>query len=78
MSCDEGDCDLNVCCCLCVLGANACGEGEQATLGGGPTGATGRDRADRADQAETMTKQAALEEPLRAQLPPLYVAMERS
>jgi len=56
------DCDFNVCCCLCVLAAQACGE--QATLGGGATGA-GR------------PTKAALEEPLRVQLPPLYV-MERA
>ena len=65
MSGDCDDCDFNVCCCLCVMAANACGE--QATLGGGATGAGRRG---------SMPEQATLEEPLRAQLPPLYI-MER-
>ena len=63
---DCDDCDFNVCCCLCVLAANACGE--QATLGGGATGA---------GRPEPKPSDAALEEPLRVQLPPLYVMMER-
>ena len=68
MSCEEGDCncsgeDCNCLCFLCVWACRGCGE--QATLGGGATGA-GRERPEG----------AALEEPLRAQLPPLYV-MER-
>jgi len=66
MSCEEGDCncsgeDCNCLCFLCVWACRGCGD--QATLGGGATG------------AERPTK-AALEEPLRVQLPPLYV-MER-
>ena len=70
MSCGEGDCncsseDCNCLCCLCIWAAQACGE--QATLGGGVTGA---------GRPEPKSSQASLEEPLRVQLPPLYV-MER-
>ena len=71
MSCEPDDCncsgeDCNCLCFLCVGAAHACGE--QATLGGGATGA---------GRPESKPTKAALEEPLRVQLPPLYVMMER-
>ena len=70
MSCAEGDCncsqeDCNCLCCLCVWATQACAE--QATH----SAVAGDGRP------ESEPSQATLEEPLRMQLPPLYLAMER-
>ena len=66
---DEGGCDCNCSeedcnclCCLCIWATKGCAE--QATLGGGVTGN---------GPSESKPSGAALEEPLRVQLPPLFV-----